>query len=71
MKALSIHPLYAMCIFFLEKTVEVRSWTTNYRGDFLICTTAKKFKDTIPGHAICVANLKDVVPMERKHIEAA
>ena len=71
MKALSIHPYYAMEIFFLEKTIEVRSWTTNYRGDILICTTAKKFPETIPSHAICVVTLKDVVPMKREHCEAA
>ena len=71
MKALSIHPLFAMDIFFLEKTVENRSWRTNYRGDILICSTAKKFKDTIPSCALCVVTLKDVVPMKKKHLEAA
>ncbi len=71
MKALSIHPYFAMGIFFLEKTVENRTWTTNYRGDILICSTSKKFKDTIPGHALCVVTLKDVVPMKREHLKAA
>ena len=71
MKALSIHPYYAMEIFFLNKTVENRTWTTNYRGDILICSTAKKFTDTIPGHALCVVNLKDIVPMRKKHLKAA
>ena len=71
MKALSIHPAYAMDIFFLMKTVECRTWTTKYRGDILICSTAKKFKDTIPGHALCVVSLKDIVPMERKHLKDA
>ena len=63
MKALSIHPLYALDIFFLEKTEEYRTWTTRYRGDILICSTAKKFTDTIPGHALCVVTLKDIVPV--------
>ena len=71
MKALSIHPYYAMGIFFLEKTVECRSWTTSYRGDILICSTAKKYTDTIPGHALCVVNLKDIVPMKKEHLKAA
>ena len=71
MKALSIHPYFALQIYFLEKTVECRSWTTNYRGDILICSTAKKYKDTIPGHALCVVTLKDVVPMKREHLKAA
>lgn len=71
MKALSIHPVFADEIFYQEKTVEVRSWKTDYRGDILICSTAKKFSGTIPGHALCVANLKDIVPMKKKHCKAA
>ena len=71
MKALSIHPYFAMEIFFLEKTIECRTWTTRYRGDILICSTAKKFTDTIPSHALCVVTLKDIVPFEKKHLEAA
>lgn len=71
MKALSIHPYFALSIFFLEKTVECRTWKTNYRGDILICSTAKKYRDTIPGHALCVVTLKDIVPFTKKHLEAA
>jgi len=71
MKALSIHPYFALEIFFLEKTVECRTWKTSYRGDILICSSAKKFKDTIPGHALCVVRLKDIVPMKKEHLEAA
>ena len=71
MKALSIHPFYACKIFSGEKTVECRSWSTSHRGDLLICSTAKKFKDTMPGHALCVVTLKDVVPFEKKHLKAA
>ena len=48
MKALSIHPIYAMCIVTGQKTVECRSWTTSYRGDILICSTAKKRKVQFP-----------------------
>ena len=44
MKALSIHPEYAMNIIKGLKTVEVRGWTTKYRGDILICATANKGK---------------------------
>lgn len=71
MKALSIHPIYAGLIFAGDKTVEVRSWKTDYRGDILICSTAKKLKDTIPSHALCVVNLVDVVPFELKHCKDA
>ena len=54
-----------------QKTVECRSWTTNYRGDILICSTAKKEKGTIPGHALGVVTLEDVVPFQRKHLKGA
>lgn len=71
MKALSIHPGFAMCIVTGQKTVECRSWTTGYRGDILICSTAKKEKGTIPGHALGVVTLKDVVPFQKKHLKGA
>ena len=71
MKALSIHPGYAGLIFAGEKTVECRTWKTDYRGDLLICSTAKKFHDTIPGHALCVVTLKDIVPFTKEHIKPA
>ena len=54
-----------------QKTIECRTWQTDYRGDILICSTNKKHKDTIPGHALCVVRLADIVPFEKKHIEAA
>ena len=71
MKALSIHPAYAGLIWVGEKTIECRSWRTDYRGDLLICSTAKKIKDTIPGHALCVVTLADIVPFQKKHLKAA
>ena len=71
MKALSINPVYAMQIVTGIKTVECRSWTTNYRGDILICSTAKKEKGTIPGHALGVVTLEDIVPFQKKHLKGA
>lgn len=71
MKALSIHPIFATLILFGDKTIECRTWKTDYRGDILICSTAHKIKDTIPGHALCVATLTDVVPFTREHLKAA
>ena len=71
MKALSIHPVFAMLIVTGKKTVECRSWTTNYRGDILICSTAKREKGTIPGHALGVVTLQDIVPFQRKHLKGA
>ena len=71
MKALSIHPYYADKILYREKTIECRSWKTSYRGDILICSTAKKVEGTIPGHALCVAELVDVVPFDESHLDDA
>lgn len=71
MKALSIDPYFAMAILWGKKTVECRSWKTDYRGDILICSTNKKRHNTIPGHALCIANLDNIVPFEKKHLTAA
>ncbi|SDB66652.1 ASCH domain-containing protein [Butyrivibrio sp. INlla16] len=71
MKALSIHPYYAMAIIAGQKTVEIRSWETNYRGDILICSTAKKQRGTIPGHALGVVTLEDVRRFEKKDCKPA
>lgn len=71
MKALSIHPEPAMMIFAKKKTLEIRSWKTDYRGDILICSTQHKVKDTIPGHALCVVTLTDIFDFEKKHCKDA
>lgn len=71
MKALSIHPYWAGQIFIGKKTIEVRTWKTYYRGEILICSTNKKWKGTIPGHALCTVQLRDVVPFTKKHLQAS
>lgn len=71
MKALSVHPYYAMAIVAGQKSIECRSWSTDYRGDILICSTAKKYHGTIPGHALGVVTLEDIVPFEKKHLKSA
>lgn len=68
MKALTVHPAYAMCIVTGQKTVECRTWKTSYRGPVLICSSAKKMHGSIPGHALGVVDLVDVVPFAREHI---
>lgn len=60
MKALSVRPDYVFDIISGEKTIEYRSWQTDYRGDLLICATAKKIPGTIPGHALLVCQLKEI-----------
>jgi hypothetical protein len=36
MRALSLRPHWAHAVLYLGKTVENRSWSTKYRGDFLL-----------------------------------
>ena len=71
MKALSVHPYYAHQIVTGVKSVECRTWKTDYRGDIVICSTAKKFHDCVSSHALGVVELVDVVPFTTKHLKAA
>ena len=71
MKALTVHPIFAMQIVTGIKTVEVRTWKTDYRGDILITSSAKKFHNTIPGHVLGVVRLANVVPFKKEHMEGA
>ncbi|HJF53770.1 MAG TPA: ASCH domain-containing protein [Limosilactobacillus coleohominis] len=61
MKALSIRPDAALDIMLGQKVEEYRTWSTPYRGDLLICNTAKKIHGTVPGYALCVAKIYDVI----------
>lgn len=71
MKALSIYPPYAMAIGVGDKKIECRSWQTSYRGQLVICSTAKKVKGTVPGHALAVVDLFDIVPFKKIHLDGA
>ena len=71
MKALSISPFYAMEICDGYKTVECRTWKTEYRGTIVICSSNRKEHRCIPGHALCLADIKDIVPFTKKHLKAA
>jgi hypothetical protein len=64
MKCISVKSPWWEKILSGEKTIEVRSWDTRYRGDLLICSTAnpKAGKDGVDerfkvGRTICVAKL--------------
>jgi hypothetical protein len=52
------------------KTIETRTWKTNYRGDLLICCSASSKSDNA-GLAVCIVHLDDIVLMEKKHEKAA
>ncbi|CZT57600.1 ASCH domain-containing protein [Solibaculum mannosilyticum] len=68
MKALSLHPYWAMKFLIGEKSVECRSWKTSYRGDILICASAKKEVGCISGMGLLIGKLVDIVPFEKKHL---
>lgn len=68
MKALSIQWPYTEAILRGEKQIEYRSWSTNYRGDLLIVSSARASdiggfgtptREDL-GHAICVVELYDI-----------
>ena len=71
MKALSVMPVWMEFFLSGEKTVECRSWKTKYRGRVCLCSTATKIPDTIPSHALIVADLVDIQPFTMKHLAAA
>ncbi len=60
MKALSIYPEPVMEIFMGDKTIEYRTWNTDYRGDLLICAGAKNEPGFVNGYAWFVVSLLDV-----------
>jgi len=55
-----------------RKTIETRVWKTDYRGDLLICASARPKIDDLPtGVAVCVARLVDIRPMTVEDESAA
>lgn len=72
MKAISVQNPYATWILLGEKTIEVRSWQTEYRGDLLICSSGMpKIPGMISGCAMCIVSLDDVKPFKKSEMEAA
>lgn len=71
MKALTLDPDWAMLMFQGEKTVEYRTWKTAYRGDLLICSSAKRMRGCISGHALLVATISDCVPFKKTYLDLA
>ena len=51
-----------MEIFMGDKTIEYRSWQTDYRGDLLICAGSKKEPGFVNGYAYLVVSLLDIRP---------
>ncbi len=69
-KALSVRQPAANKIAAGEKTIEIRTWTTHYRGDLLIVSSASP-KIAPAGCALCIVRLADVRPMTKDDEAAA
>lgn len=64
MKALSIKQPWANMIASGEKTIETRTWSTDYRGPLLI-VSSKTPRIEPAGYALAVAKLIDCRPMTK------
>jgi len=72
MKALSVKQPWASLIARGHKTIEVRTWSTSYRGPLLICASRRPDIDGLPtGVAVCTINLVDVRPITPEDATAA
>lgn len=83
MRALSVKQPWAALIANGRKTVEHRTWQTDYRGELLICASGAPDRDAINhvglpvhtqlplGAAVCVVDLIDCRPFTREDTEAA
>jgi ASCH domain-containing protein len=78
--ALSIRQPWANLICAGQKTVEVRSWQTDYRGPLVICAGLSVDSqaaivhdvDIQPiGSTICLVQLVDIRPLQRSDTKAA
>ena len=49
-----------------QKTIETRTWPTEYRGEILIAASKKPLYGLLPaGEAVCIARLIDCRPMTK------
>lgn len=75
LKALSVRQPFASVIAYGEKTIEFRTWKTDYRGPLLICASKYLYKDkgeTYPyGVAIATVQLTKIEPFGRRHLRKA
>lgn len=79
MKTLAIRQPWVTLIAEGDKTIEVRTWATTYRGQLLLVASGKPLhvdvdgeRYTLPaGEQICIADLIDVRPLRRADLKAA
>jgi hypothetical protein len=70
MKTISVKQPWANMIARGMKTIETRTWCTNYRGELLIASS-KRPKIYPAGAIVCMAELVDCRPMTREDASAA
>ena len=70
MKTLSVKYPWADLIARGKKTIEVRTWKTDYRGPLLIASSVSP-KWEHAGKAVCVVDLVDVRPIKASDLDAA
>ncbi|WP_434643806.1 ASCH domain-containing protein [Thermoanaerobacterium thermosaccharolyticum] len=77
---LSVRQPFASAIVWCEKTIEIRSWKTDYRGPLVICSSGRDFKakyddgtsEILPGgYALGVVNLTNIRPLKISDGDAA
>jgi hypothetical protein len=72
MKCLSVRQPWASMIARGEKTIEVRTWSTTYRGPLVICVSKSPRISYLPvGVALVVVDLIDVRPITQDDAAAA
>lgn len=71
MKALTVRQPWASLIAQGKKTIEIRSWSTKYRGRLLITASAKKCNGLPTGCTICTVDLLDCRPLTPADLAAA
>lgn len=72
MKALSVRQPWASLIASGRKTIEVRTWRTNYRGPLIICASKWPLLPGRPaGVAVCTVTLIDCRQITQDDASAA
>lgn len=71
LKALTLRQIWAYLVLFNDKSVECRTWQTDYRGNLLICSSSGKEPGLISGHALCVVELASIEPFTKAHLSRA
>ncbi len=69
-RAISLKQPWANLVASGKKPIETRKWTTNYRGDLVICSSQKP-KIYPAGYALCIAELYRIEPMKKEHEKRA